>query len=202
MKKDNGMITIKEFMEIIDYKITEGSDYGWQCYGANAHRLDSWNGSHDGHSVSIVFDTKTQEAYEVSAYDYRNNRAYRLINPNYKVAHNDEANSRGVDINQAWDDVDYVDLDVDDDFIQKAQAIVAGEDYDTRVSIPIVFSDEEMLQYMMAAHERDITFNQFVEQALMSAIEDYKANLPHVTNTDNPIDFPVITGKKNKKKGK
>jgi hypothetical protein len=165
------MITVKEFMEICDYKITEGSDYCWQCFGTNAYRLDSWNGSHDGHSVSIIFDTQTQEVYEVSAYDYRLNRAYRLINPDYKDAHDHEAVDRGVDINQAWDEVDYVDLDVDDDFIQKALAIVAGEDYDTRVSVPVNFTDDELLTYMKMAHDRDMTFNQFVEQALRAAIE-------------------------------
>jgi hypothetical protein len=193
------MITIKEFMEIVDYRITEGSDYMWQCYGSNAYRLDSWNQSQEGHTISIIFDTRTQEVYEVSAYDYRNNRAYRLINPDYKFAHDDEASGRGVDMNQAWDDVNYVDLDVDDDFIQKALAIVAEEDYDTRVSVPVDFTDEELLTYMKMAHDRDMTFNAFVEMALRAAIDEYKNESPHYTNTDNPVDFPVT---KKKKKGK
>jgi len=168
------MITVKEFMEIIDYKITEGSQYMWNCYGPNAYRLDSWNGHQDGHSVSIIFDTNTQEVYEVSAYDYRNNRAYRLINPDYKAEHDLEAEGRNILGNQAWDDVDYVDLDVDDDFIQKAIAIVAEEDYDTRVQMQVEFLDDELLQYMKLAHDRDITFNQLVEEALRFAIEEHK----------------------------
>ena len=168
------MITLKEFMEICDYRITEGSEYCWQCFGPSAYRLDSWNQDHEGHSVSIIFDTQTQEVYEVSAYDYRNNRAYRLINPDYKDAHDDEASNRNVDFNQAWDDVNYVDLDVDDDFIQKALAIVNEEDYDTRVSVPVDFTDEELLTYMKIAHERDITFNQLVEDALRAAIEEHE----------------------------
>jgi hypothetical protein len=168
------MITVKEFMEIIDYKITEGSQYMWNCYGPNAYRLDSWNGHQDGHSVSIIFDTNTQEVYEVSAYDYRNNRAYRLINPDYKAEHDLEAEGRNILGNQAWDDVDYVDLDVDDDFIQKAIAIVAEEEYDTRVQMQVEFLDDELLQYMKLAHDRDITFNQLVEEALRFAIEEHK----------------------------
>jgi hypothetical protein len=194
------MITVKEFMEIIDYKITEGSQYMWQCYGSDAYRLDSWNGNHDGHSISIVFDTKTQEVYEVSAYDYRNNRAYRLINSDYKSAHEDEASGRGVDINQAWDEVNYVDLDVDDDFIQKALAIVAEEDYDTRVSVPVDFTDQELLTYMKMAHDRDMTFNAFVEMALRAAIDEYNEDRIHATGTDDPIDFPKPKKKKKDKK--
>jgi hypothetical protein len=53
---------------------------------------------------------------------------------------------------------------------------------------------------MKQAHERDITFNQLVEEALRAAIDEYKLNLVHETGTDNPIDFPVLKKKKKKKK--
>ena len=72
---------LKDWMEIVEYRITEGSDYGWQCYGPNVHMLDSWNGEQDGHSFSVIFDTKNQTVYEVQAHDYTNQRAYRWINP-------------------------------------------------------------------------------------------------------------------------
>jgi hypothetical protein len=171
------MITIKEWMELTDCKITEGSDYGWSCYGPNAYTLDSWNGVHGagGYSFSIVFSTKTQKVYEVSMCDYTNTRAYRMINPKNIEKHRKEAELRNVNLNEAWDEVDYVDLDVDDDFIQKALAIRAGEDYDTRVQVPVDFSDEDLLQYMKLAHERDITFNELVEEALRHAISEFEA---------------------------
>jgi hypothetical protein len=170
------MITMKEFMELIDYKITEGGEYGWQCYGPNAYCLDSWNGVHGkgGYSFSIVFSTKTQKVYEVSVCDYTNDRAYRMIAEDKQKKHRKEAESLNVELNQAWDDVNYVDLDVDDDFIQKCLAIRAGEDYDTRVSIPVDFTDEELLKYARMAHEQDITLNQFIENALRNMIDEYK----------------------------
>ena len=165
------MITIKEWMELTDYKITEGSDYGWSCYGPYSYTLDSWNRVHGvgGYSFSIVFSTKSQKVYEVSVCDYTNDRAYRMINPKFQKKHEKEAMERGVNLNEAWDCVDYVDLDVLDDFIQKSLAIKAGEKYDTRVQVPVDFSDEELLQYMKMAHERDMTFNDFVEEALRHA---------------------------------
>ena len=165
------MLTIKEWMEIADYKISEGSDYQWQSYGPNAYIMTSWNGEHDGYSFSIYFDTKTQAVYEVQAHDYKNDRAYRMINTEFAEANANEADDRDVDNNIAWDDLAYVDLEEDDDFIQKCLAISAGEDYDTRVQVPVDFSDEELLQYMKIAHERDITFNELVEDALRHAIE-------------------------------
>jgi len=169
------MITMKEWMELVDYKITEGSDYCWQCYGPNAYRLDSWNGVHGngGFSFSIVFSNKSQKVYEVSVYDYTNDRAYRMINPKNQKRHEKEAMERGVNFNEAWDLVNYVDLEVDDDFIQKCLAIKDGDDYDTRVQVPVDFSDEELLQYMKLAHERDMTFNELVEEALRFAVEEF-----------------------------
>jgi hypothetical protein len=168
------MITLKEWMEIVDYRITEGSDFQWGCFGHNAYSLDSWNGEQDGHSFTIIFDTKTQEVYEVQAHDYVHQRAYRLINSIYAEQYRKEAMNRSQLENQAWDDVTYTDLEVDDDFIQKALAIKAGEDYDTNISVPLELTDEEMLKYMVMAHERNMTFNQFVTEALQAAIEEYK----------------------------
>jgi hypothetical protein len=121
-----------------------------------------------------VFSTKSQKVYEVEVCDYTNDRAYRLINPKYRDKNAAEAARRGESASQAWDDVDYVDLEVEEDFLEKMEAIVAGEDYDTRVQMQVDFSDEELLKYMKLAHEQDMTFNAFVEQALRAAIEQHK----------------------------
>lgn len=169
------MISMKEWMELVGYRITEGSDYGWECYGPDAYMLDSWNGDQDGHSFTIIFDTKTQEVYEVQAHDYVHSRAYRMVNEDFAKKNKKEAKRRDVDKDQAWDDVDYVDLDVDDDFIQKCLAIRAGEDYDTRVSVPLELDDATMFQMMRMAHERDLTLNEFVEQVLRHVIEEKEA---------------------------
>lgn len=160
------MITLKEWMEVVDYRITEGSTFCWQCYGSNAYSLDSWNGDHDGYSFTIIFDTKTQVVYEVQSHDYKNQRAYRRVNPDFKFERDVESANRNVSLEEAWDNVSYVDLEADDDWIQKALAIIAGEDYDTRVSIPLDLDDDILLQLMKMAHERDLTFNEFIEGVL------------------------------------
>ena len=160
------MISLKQFMETVNYRITEGSDYGWECYGHDAYMLDSWNGEQDGHSLTIIFDTKTQAVYEVQAHDYVNQRAYRLINPDYAKKNKKEAKKRNVSRKEAWDDVDYVDLETDEDFLEKAQAIVEGINYDTRVQVPLELDDDTMFQMMRMAHERDLTLNEFVEDLL------------------------------------
>ena len=167
------MITLKEWMELVDYRITGGSEFQWHCYGKLAQTIDS-----DGanHSVSVVFDRNDQVVYEITVCDYVNNRAYRMIDSDFKFGHDDEAAGRDVPANQAWDNVNYIDLETDEDFMAKARAIITGELYDTRVQVPVEFSDEELLTYMKLAHERDITFNQLVEEALREAIDDFNKN--------------------------
>ena len=166
---------MKEWMEIVGYQITEGGNYGWQCYGHDAYMLDSWNGNQDGHSFTIIFDTKTQEVYEVQAHDYLHQRAYRMINDDFKKKHRKESKHKNVLEKEAWENVDYVDLEVVDDFIQKCLAIRASEDYDTRVIVPVDIPNEELFKYMKMAHERDVTFNQFVEEALRHALAEVDA---------------------------
>ena len=169
------MITIKDFMELVEYRITDTSDYLWHCYGPDARSMDSWNGGPEDnrYTISMVFDTVNQTVYELSAYDYIRDRAYRWINPDYLTAFKDECKSRNVE-DLAWEGVPYIELDVVEDILEKASAIVAGEDYDTRVMVSVEFSDSELFSYMKLAHEKDMTFNQFVEMALRSAIDNYR----------------------------
>ena len=95
------MLTVKEWMELVDYRITEGDSYGWQCFGADAFSLSAWNGDQDGWSMNMVFDTATQTVYVVEICDYARDRAYRMINPDFKQAHDAEARDRGVNANEA-----------------------------------------------------------------------------------------------------
>ena len=169
------MITMRDFMETVNYRITEGSEYGWTCYGPDAYQLDSWDGDNDqGHSIGIVFDTVTQVVYEMDAHDYKNSRAYRWINPDFKKNYEGEVEKRLIDHDEAWDDVKYIDLETTEDMLNKAQAIVDGLDYDTRVSIPIELPENELLVLFKMAHESDMTFNDFVEDVLTKELERLK----------------------------
>lgn len=169
-------MNIQDFMNVVNYRITEGSEFCWSCFGSYAHRLDSWNGEVDGHTISIVFDTNTQAVYQAEACDYARERAYRWTNPEFKAAHDAEAVQRNVNPLQAWErddgtDVNFVELEVEADFLAKALAIVQGLDYDTRVEIEIDWDEELLNAAMRLAHERDITLNQLVEQCLRDYLD-------------------------------
>lgn len=164
------MITVKSFTEAIDFKITGGSTYGWNCFGPDARWLDSEEPGR--YSASIVFGGAEHTVYVAEVSDTINNRSYRWINPDYAEALKQEAIDRGIDNSVAWDDVQHTDLEVAEDFLSKCEAIVAGKtDYDTRISIPLTLDDNEMLQLMTLAHEQDMTFNNFVEKLLRQVID-------------------------------
>jgi hypothetical protein len=127
----------------------------------------------------VRLDGMIVEVVEVC--DYAGNRAYRWFNPNTgaREAYIKAAPAHCENYRQAWDDVDFVELDVLDDFIAKAEAIRDGRDYDDRVTMPIDISDEDFASIARMAHDRDITFNQMVEHILREQID--RTNREHAS---------------------
>lgn len=168
------MITVKDFMECTQHKISETAEFTWACYGNHAQHMDYWNGKHDttGHSISIVYDTVTQVVYEMEAWDYGREREYRWTNPDYAGLAKKESKSRGVKYKKSCDGRRYIDLDVAADMLEKATAIAAGEEYDDRVMVPLDLDERELFEMMKMAHQKDMTLNQFVEHILTLAIAD------------------------------
>jgi hypothetical protein len=170
---------LSQVNEITNHRITEGSEYGWNCY-PDARMLSYES---DFAHISVVYNIKTQEIYEADisikteAWD-EDMRPYRWLNPEYKDAMISEAKSRKVKWRKAWDDVKWIDLETEEDFLEKAEAIFNGEDFDKRVQVPIDLEDELMLALCMAAHKRDITLNKMVEEILKELIEKKKQDEP------------------------
>lgn len=163
--------------EALGHHITGGSEYHWQCYGPDVRFLD-FESIHA--HASVLFDTVTQEVYEVTLSSKDESiRPYRWLNPETKQDYLAECKTRNIDPHCAWDDVNYVDLETEEDFLDKAEAIINGESFDTRVQVPIELDDSELLYLMKMAHERDITFNELVEDILWGVInaEKNKVNL-------------------------
>ena len=165
------MITLKDFMEITDYGITGCSEYMWNCYGEDVYTFDSWDGNFDGNSASVVIDLIDQTVYEITVIDYKKNNAYRYILPEYLQAFKDEADTRNIRYQQAYDDIDYIDIEDEAKFLERMKAIVNGEDYDDRVEISINLDEKELYELMVIAHEKDITLNQLINEILKEHIE-------------------------------
>lgn len=155
------MITIKQWMEINNYRITESNEYENHLL-----TLDSWDGNQDGYSSSITFNPKTEEVQSVDVCDYAHNKAYRLsTNPNKQ------------DDKNAYDGVDFIDLDIDEDFIEKAIAIANYQEYDDRIIVSIELEHKDAFALMLMAHEQDITLNTLINNILREEMsKDGKPN--------------------------
>lgn len=165
------MITLKEFIEAIQYQITDSDRYMWDCYGPNARHMEYWNGEHEySIIVTCVFDTKDQTVYEMEAWDNQNGVEYRWIHPAYIEGVAAEALRRGVDFFQSIDDKKFIDLELPEDIMEKATAMVAGEEYDHRIMVQLDLTYEQEHMLMQLAHEADMSLNQFVEFILRKKI--------------------------------
>lgn len=165
---------LKQVNEALAHKITGGSEYGWNCW-ENARWLD-YESEHA--HASVVFNSETQEIYTAEINDKENNyKPYRWLNPAYKEAMYREARTRRVDIDLAWDNVKWYDLETSNDWLTKASAIFKGEDFDTRVEVPLNLSKDELFKLMELAHERDVTLNKMVEILLQEVIDRHKGSI-------------------------
>jgi hypothetical protein len=165
------MNILEQFLKAVEYKITDAWQHQWKSYN-DAQVLGCEN---EFASMSIMYDRRDQTVIEISVsteLEARAQHAYRWLNPDYRDAIMAEADSRGVNKMQAFDGLDYIDLDVVEDILEKGKALLANEVFDTRVQIPLEFSEEELMRYFRMAHERDITLNQLISEALMRVITD------------------------------
>ena len=153
--------------EALQHKITGGSEYGWNCW-ANARWLDYET---DYAHASVVFNSLTQEIYSAEVNDKADeHKPYRWLNPAYSEAMYREARKRRIHADRAWDDTMWYDLEVEEDWLEKANAIMNGEEFDTRVQIPLTLEKDELHKLMEMAHERDVTLNKMVEIILEEMI--------------------------------
>lgn len=149
-------------------RITGGSEYQWKCY-PNARFLDYETKC--GHA-SVIFNVLTQEVYEATVeITNDDSRPYRWMDQRYKQAMVDESDKRGTSTVTAWDDVVWIDLETEDDFLEKAAAILDGEKFDSRIVVPIELSDADFIALAKMAHEKDITFNEMIVEIIKLAIE-------------------------------
>jgi hypothetical protein len=169
---------LSQINEAMSHRITGGSEYQWQCF-PDARFLDYE--SEYAH-VTILYSTVDQVVYQADASlkrdawpnDDRYDKPYRWTNHIFKDDYLAEAKERNVDPNQAWDDVKWIDLEADEDFLEKAKAMFNGDYWDTRIQVPLDLDDDLILKLAMEAHSRDITLNKMVEIVLREAITHHK----------------------------
>ena len=161
---------LDQYLELIDYNLEGTSKYMWKSFGNTANFFDH-NGQGKG-EFSVVADTKTKQIYYAAVIDSVRGNCYLWIDPEYKDAYVYEAESRNCNYLQAYDDVEYTELESEADWLEKARAIYLGQPYDERVTLTIDLPDDLLFSSMLRAHELDITFNEYLGRAIQAAIDE------------------------------
>lgn len=172
------MITLEQFFEAVEYKITLGEQYN-SIYGAwpDTARFLASEDNHEVSTVACVFDTADQTVYQMYAIDYKADRAYRWTHPDWIESHKAAREKAAKDgfHDHPFENGEWIELDVASDLLEKASAIHREQPYDDRVQIQLNIEDDVLLKLMLEAHRRDITFNQLVVEAVEAAIEKHRA---------------------------
>lgn len=163
------MIKLNNYLEAVNYMVTTGSRFYWKCFGTNVRYLDY---EVNGISVSAVYDTVTHDVYKLEVWT---NHEYRWINPLYVSAFNKESKSKNLDPKRSIDDGYYRDISLVK-ILEKIVKITGGRNYLATKTISIEFEEKELLALMKTAHEMDITFNQFVSQAVKRKLDEEQRN--------------------------
>ena len=163
------MQLFNRYCELVNYRLTEVDRFTWTCFGDTAYYFSNWDQDNDTYSLQAIVDLRTFDVKVLEVCDYRNNRAYRYFAPGCRDPYRASGEPEYRDI--AWDDVGFTDLETEDDWFDKAEAIFQGRDYDNRVSVPLELEEAEVFELMKLAHEQDITLNKLVEQILQQVID-------------------------------
>lgn len=172
-QRSHNSATMQDFMKLTNYRINEGNEYGWPCFGSNPFILESWNGQQNGYSFTVVYDTIDNYIYQLSACDFKNSVAFQWTDPAYVGAYKDECMARKEYPAYAWDTVQYQEIIQVSAFFVLAEEIIErhlGEDsISQNVSYVVEDIPKELLYQIRAiAKERGITPNRLISETLQT----------------------------------
>jgi hypothetical protein len=102
-------ITLKDFLVAIDYRLADGYEFLWECYGSYAYGLN-WEKPDFSASACVIYDIRTQRVYEMSVWDCADEhdaKVLRWIDPEYLGRHKKESRERGIKFKIAIDKIEF-----------------------------------------------------------------------------------------------
>ena len=153
------MIKLNDFLNITEYELGHLEVVNQQnVYGKSAISFEVYGRGFN--KLICVYDVLSQEVLEIIAEDQHLHKKYV-----WQIE----------DIKGLGDKRDHlIELETEEDILEKSEAIFNGVPYDTRIIIPLDIKDEDFLMYAKAAHKLDITINEFMEKAIREMVEKLK----------------------------
>ena len=109
--------------------------------------------------VIVITDPETSNLQFIEVEDLNFGRIYYMVAEDFALP-------QGYDV-MLWIPVE---LELEEDLLEKLEAIWNYDAYDDRILIPLDVTDADLFLIMKAAHLRDQTLNEFIMDALNSAL--------------------------------
>jgi ribonucleotide reductase alpha subunit len=161
---------LQDIIIAAQFKISEGSEYQWACYGQNARFLD-FQSEFEDVRAGCIFDSQNQTVYE--AYLYFGEKAYRWLNPEFSEVMYDESFERDIDPRLYLDEFHFSDCEVSEDLIEKITDAFETGTCTNDIIIPLNLTPEQEELFARLPEHTDL--NEFITQALMEKVEEIKA---------------------------
>jgi hypothetical protein len=106
-------ITITYIASKLGWRVYDGSQFSWHCYGENCRYIDFKCRDDDCHTwgVSVIFDTATLHIREItghgSIWSLTENDPWKWHDPQFREAYLEECESRKIMPDVAYDHVTY-----------------------------------------------------------------------------------------------
>ena len=162
------MITLSEWLRAVKYQVQYSVPRPKLSTvdGTSNFRVFSASGNRDSieyeHISNLIFNEETENATVIEFIDYNQSLAYRWINPVYR-----DSNMELIVVPE----VEFIQLDEEADIMEKITALFNGEEYDSRVTVPLDLTEHEIYMLAMGAHKQDITLNEYIGEVLKAAME-------------------------------
>lgn len=157
---------LSQIIQAAKFKITEGSEFLWHCFGKNIRSLD-FSSDFGKSVVTCIFNPETQKVYEVTIFS-SDNKCYRWIDLTFIDIVKQESDEKNVDFTMATDEVKWIDLDNVDDVFRKIKQIIDTGLCDNEVTISLDLEKDLLLELCLLAHKKNITLNKLI----VTIIED------------------------------
>lgn len=110
-------IYLNEIAVKLKYRIAGSDDYGWKCYGDDCRIMD-FGDNNDPYHISVIFDPISMEVREITGhgrlFTLINDSPWRWIHTEYVDRYINECSIKRIPIDKAWDDVNYISIDIDE----------------------------------------------------------------------------------------
>lgn len=126
-------LTLLNLLIAAKFQVSEGSSFGWDSYGPDAHWIDCSNFKGFGLSpfweMSIVIDRKNGFVYEVRLHDnnfddYAKEKSWRWIHPKYRAAAKEEHKRRGYPYKQVTDTRNFIDYNEPEKIMKAIERVI------------------------------------------------------------------------------